>query len=69
MCKTLLMNERNFFYELKQAFCVLKTSNSSFGILGMREGCNNIGAEFTINSQLGQGTEILVSLNCITTME
>ena len=45
------------------------TSNSSFGILGMRERCNNIGAEFTINSQLGQGTEILVSLNCIIQVE
>lgn len=41
------------------------TSNSGFGILRMKERSINIGAEFNINSKLGQGTEILVSLNCI----
>lgn len=41
------------------------TSNSSFGILGMRERSINIGAELTFNSKLEQGAEILVSLNCI----
>ncbi len=44
-------------------------SNTSFGILGMKEHSSNIGAEFSINSKLGQGTEILVLLNCINLIE
>ncbi|PSB25404.1 AAA family ATPase [Stenomitos frigidus] len=38
-------------------------SGSGFGLLGMSERAEQIGAQLTIQSQLGQGTEIVVTVN------
>jgi PAS domain S-box-containing protein len=45
-----------------QGFIVNNIASSNFGIVGMKERCTNIGAELTINSKLGQGTEILLKI-------
>ena len=37
--------------------------DSGFGFLGMRERCDRINAQLTVNSQLGEGTEVIISIN------
>lgn len=37
--------------------------SNGFGFLGMQERADRIGAKLTINSQLGKGTEVIVSIN------
>ncbi|MEG3859404.1 ATP-binding response regulator [Microcoleus sp. herbarium12] len=37
--------------------------DSGFGFLGMRERCDRINAQLIVNSQLGEGTEVRVTIN------
>ena len=39
------------------------SSSKGFGLLGMSERAERIGAQLTIRSQPGQGTEIIVTVN------
>jgi signal transduction histidine kinase len=39
------------------------SASEGFGLLGMSERAERIGAQLTIRSQPGQGTEIIVTIN------
>jgi signal transduction histidine kinase len=49
------------------SLAVGQASNGHFGLLDMRERAEKIGARFSLSSQLGHGTEILLTITEVTT--